>query len=108
MRKNNGPRLGLQAQQEVLVCIGIHIYERLHKVWQAWSSCTQTAPLLAALSLEVMRFKYEEILEKKQGGAVERYAMLCKELELDDKKDDDRKKKKQEKRQKQRAGGVSS
>ena len=92
-----------QAQHEILVCIGIYVYERLNSVWHAWSSCKQTAPLLAALTLEVMRFKYEEILEDKQGGPMEKYEKLCQELELDDKKEDEKKKKKQEKRQRQRA-----
>jgi len=93
----------VQAQHEILVCIGIFIYERLHRVWYAWQSCSQTAPLLASLALETMRNKYDEILEEKQGGPMEKYEKLCQELDLVDKLKEDKAEKKREKKKRQKA-----
>lgn len=57
-----------QAQEEVRTCIGIYIYERLHKVWSRIQEVQLSCSYLAAFFCENMRFKYEETLSKVLGA----------------------------------------
>merc|ERR1712178_90530 len=95
--------MGVQAQFEVLNCIGIYIYERLHKVWYSWQVHTRTAPLLCWLSLECMKRNYETILMDKRGGIDRLYEEMIEEFAIEDGKKNDKRSKKKEKREKQKA-----
>merc|ERR1712178_90701 len=92
----------VQAQYEVLNCIGIYIYERIHKIWYSWQGYTRTAPLLCAMTLEAMKMNYERLLEEKQGGAEEVYERLLAELEVGEKKITKSSKKREKKKKKEK------
>ena len=47
------------AQEEVLTCIGVYIYERLHKIHQKVRQVEQTWHLLFSLGVETLRKSFE-------------------------------------------------
>ena len=47
------------AQEEVLTCLGIHIYERLHKIGQKLRQEEQTWRLLFCLGVETLKKNFE-------------------------------------------------
>jgi hypothetical protein len=49
------------AQEEVLTCIGIHLYERFHKVYQAMKTEEQTWQLLFYVSVNTIKKSFEVI-----------------------------------------------
>ena len=54
------------AQEEVLTCLGIHIYERLHKIGQKLRQEEQTWRLLFCLGVETLKKSFEvSALEQK-------------------------------------------
>jgi len=66
------------AQEEVLTCLGIHLYERLHKIWQKLRAEEQTWEILFYLGLHALRQNFEVALEKKQG--ISNLELMCQEL----------------------------
>jgi len=56
-----------QAQNEIIVVVGIYIYQRLHKVWHKVQETSLSASLLAAVFCENMRYKYSELYDDKIG-----------------------------------------
>lgn len=47
------------AQEEVLTCLGIHLYERLHKIWQKLRAEEQTWQILFHLGIDALRKGFE-------------------------------------------------
>lgn len=47
------------AQEEVLTCLGIHLYERLHKIWQKLRAEEQTWQILFHLGIDALRKRFE-------------------------------------------------
>lgn len=47
------------AQEEVLTCLGIHLYERLHKIGQKLRAEEQTWQLLFHTGIDVLRKSFE-------------------------------------------------
>uniref|UniRef100_A0A3B3ZWA7 Gametogenetin-binding protein 2 n=1 Tax=Periophthalmus magnuspinnatus TaxID=409849 RepID=A0A3B3ZWA7_9GOBI len=55
------------AQEEVLTCIGIHLYERLHRIWQKLRAEEQTWQVLFHLGIDALRKSFEIAVEKFEG-----------------------------------------
>ncbi|KAG5844389.1 gametogenetin-binding protein 2 isoform X2 [Anguilla anguilla] len=66
------------AQEEVLTCLGIHLYERLHRIWQKLRAEEQTWQMLFYLGVDALRKSFEMAIEKVQG--ISRLEQLCEEL----------------------------
>lgn len=47
------------AQEEVLTCLGIHLYERLHRIWQKLRAEEQTWQILFHLGVDALRKSFE-------------------------------------------------
>ena len=47
------------AQEEVLTCLGVHLYERLHRVWQKLRAEEQTWQMLFYLGVDALRRNFE-------------------------------------------------
>jgi hypothetical protein len=47
------------AQEEVLVCIGIHLWERLNRIWQKLKTEEQTWQMLFFASIETVKNQFE-------------------------------------------------
>jgi len=47
------------AQEEVLTCLGIHTYERLHKIWQKLKAEEQTWQILFFLGVDALKQSFE-------------------------------------------------
>ena len=47
------------AQEEVLTCLGIHLYERLHRIWQKLRAEEQTWQMLFYLGIDALRKSFE-------------------------------------------------
>lgn len=47
------------AQEEVLTCLGIHIYERLHRIWQKLKAEEQTWQILFYLGVDALKKSFE-------------------------------------------------
>ncbi|XP_066018168.1 gametogenetin-binding protein 2-like isoform X2 [Pocillopora verrucosa] len=55
------------AQEELLTCLGIHLWERLHRLWQKLRAEEQTWQMLFYLGVEALRKSFEVAVEEKQG-----------------------------------------
>ncbi|XP_053562807.1 gametogenetin-binding protein 2 [Bombina bombina] len=66
------------AQEEVLTCLGIHLYERLHRIWQKLRAEEQTWQMLFYLGVDTLRKSFEMAVEKVQG--ISRLEQLCEEF----------------------------
>ncbi|XP_025093068.1 gametogenetin-binding protein 2-like [Pomacea canaliculata] len=66
------------AQEEVLTCLGINIFERLHRLGQKLRGEEQTWQLLFFLGLETLKRSFECAVERKQG--VSNLERMCEEL----------------------------
>ncbi|XP_063811077.1 gametogenetin-binding protein 2 isoform X2 [Pseudophryne corroboree] len=66
------------AQEEVLICLGIHLYERLHRIWQKLRAEEQTWQMLFYLGVDALRKSFEVTVEKVQG--ISRLEQLCEEF----------------------------
>jgi len=47
------------AQEEVLTCLGIHLYERLHRIWQKLRAEEQSWRMLFCLGVDALRRSFE-------------------------------------------------
>lgn len=66
------------AQEEVLTCLGIHLYERLHRIWQKLRAEEQTWQMLFYLGVDALRKSFEMTVEKVQG--ISQLEQLCEEF----------------------------
>ncbi|XP_075709645.1 gametogenetin-binding protein 2 isoform X2 [Rhinoderma darwinii] len=66
------------AQEEVLTCLGIHLYERLHRIWQKLRAEEQTWEMVFYLGVDALRKSFEMTVEKVQG--ISRLEQLCEEF----------------------------
>ena len=58
-----------QAQNQILIVVGMYIYERLQKVWLKVEDTSLAACLLAGIFCENMRQNYDELLNEKVGDS---------------------------------------
>uniref|UniRef100_A0A0B7BFE8 Gametogenetin-binding protein 2 n=1 Tax=Arion vulgaris TaxID=1028688 RepID=A0A0B7BFE8_9EUPU len=89
------------AQEEVLTCLGIHIFERLHRIWQKLRSEEQTWLILFYMGVDTLRKSYQTALEEKQGAS--NLELLCEELREKEKKQEVKKEIKRQKKKQKKA-----
>lgn len=89
------------AQEEVLTCLGIHTYERLHKIWQKLKAEEQTWQILFFLGVDALKQSFEMALERKQG--VSNLELMCEELLEEERVKEQQKEKKRQRRKKKKA-----
>ncbi|XP_072909638.1 gametogenetin-binding protein 2 isoform X2 [Hemitrygon akajei] len=88
------------AQEEVLTCLGIHLYERLHRIWQKLRAEEQTWHMLFYLGIDALRKSFEMAIEKVQG--ISRLEQLCEELSEEERVRELKQEKKRQKRKNRR------
>lgn len=93
------------AQEEVLTCLGIHIYERLHKVGQKLRQEEQTWSLLFCLGVEALQKNFECAVEQKQG--VSNLERMCEEMAEEERIREQRKEQKRQKKKRKKAAAKS-
>ncbi|XP_052245499.1 gametogenetin-binding protein 2-like isoform X2 [Dreissena polymorpha] len=89
------------AQEEVLTCLGIHTYERLHRIWQKLKAEEQTWQILFYLGVDALKQSFEMAMEKKQG--VSNLELMCEKLQEEDRVKEQRQEKKRQKKKKKKA-----
>lgn len=89
------------AQEEVLTCLGIHTYERLHKIWQKLKAEDQTWQILFFLGVDALKQSFEMALERKQG--VSNLELMCEELLEEERAREQRQEKKRQRKKKKKA-----
>ncbi|KAK3775473.1 hypothetical protein RRG08_027229 [Elysia crispata] len=94
------------AQEEVLTCLGIHIFERLHSIWQKLRGEEQTWLILFYMGVDALRKSYQMALEEKQGAS--NLELLCEELEEKEKRQEEKKELKRQKRRQKKAKTSAS
>ncbi|KAL0994797.1 hypothetical protein UPYG_G00127280 [Umbra pygmaea] len=88
------------AQEEVLTCLGIHLYERLHRIWQKLRAEEQTWQMLFYLGIDALRKSFEMEVEKVQG--ISRLEQLCEELSEEERVKELKQEKKRQKKKNRR------
>ncbi|KAI4813892.1 hypothetical protein KUCAC02_003113 [Chaenocephalus aceratus] len=78
------------AQEEVLTCLGIHLYERLHRIWQKLRAEEQTWQILFHLGIDALRKHFEMAVEKMQG--ISRLEQFVEELSEEEREGEDNEK----------------
>ncbi|CAF4827248.1 unnamed protein product [Rotaria sp. Silwood1] len=87
------------AQEEILTCIGIYLFERFDKIYRTMRSEEQTWQLLFYISIDCLRLNFEKALDRKQDFSMT-LQILCEQFrEVDEIKIQ----KKQQKRSKRKA-----
>uniref|UniRef100_T1II31 Gametogenetin-binding protein 2 n=1 Tax=Strigamia maritima TaxID=126957 RepID=T1II31_STRMM len=66
------------AQEEVLICLGICLYERLHRIWQRLHEEEQTWQILFHLGVNELWKNFQLAIEAKQGFS--QLELVCEEL----------------------------
>ncbi|CAL9685871.1 unnamed protein product [Knipowitschia caucasica] len=97
------------AQEEVLICIGIHLYERLHRIWQKLRAEEQTWQVLFHLGIDALRKSFEIAVEKLEG--ISRLEQFFEELSEEEKAKElklEKKRQKKKNRRKNKCGNEMS
>ncbi|KAG8451117.1 hypothetical protein GDO86_003400 [Hymenochirus boettgeri] len=88
------------AQEEVLTCLGIHLYERLHRIWQKLRAEEQTWQMLFYLGVDALRKSFEVTVEKVQG--ISRLEQFCEEILKEERVQELKQEKKRQKKKNRR------
>jgi hypothetical protein len=89
------------ARNEVLICIGLILFERFTRIQQKFREGQQTCELLFFVALTTLKQSFDLAVERKQGiSDLERF---CKELDQEEQTKKERAQKKKEKKEKQNA-----
>ncbi|XP_030010493.1 gametogenetin-binding protein 2 isoform X3 [Sphaeramia orbicularis] len=88
------------AQEEVLTCLGIHLYERLHRIWQKLRAEEQTWQILFHLGVDALRKSFEMAVEKMQG--ISRLEQFVEELSEEERAKELKQEKKRQKKKNRR------
>ncbi|XP_065663783.1 gametogenetin-binding protein 2 isoform X2 [Hydra vulgaris] len=88
------------AQEEVLTCLGIHLWERLHRLWQKLRAEEQTWQMLFYLGVEALRKSFETAVEEKQG--VSQLELVVEEISEAERAKEQRKENKRMKKKKRK------
>lgn len=93
------------AQEEVLTCLGIHLYERLHRIWQKLRAEEQTWQLLFHTGVDALRKSFEMAVEKMQGiSRLEQFVEALSEEERAKELKQEKKRQKRKNRRKNKCG----
>ncbi|XP_068600160.1 gametogenetin-binding protein 2 [Brachionichthys hirsutus] len=93
------------AQEEVLTCVGIHLYERLHRIWQKLRAEEQTWQILFHLGIDALRKSFEMAVETMQG--ISRLEQFVEELSEEERAKELKQEKKRQKRKNRRKNKCS-
>lgn len=93
------------AQEEVLTCLGIHLYERLHRIWQKLRAEEQAWQILFHLGVDALRKSFEMAVEKMQG--ISRLEQFVEELSEEERAKELKQEKKRQKRKNRRKNKCS-
>ncbi|RDD47507.1 Gametogenetin-binding protein 2 [Trichoplax sp. H2] len=93
------------AQEEILTCIGIHLWERLHRLWQKLRTEEQTWIMLFYLCIESLRRKSEIVLRGGEGET--RLEKILQEFSEADKAKETKREQKRLKRKKRRTKEIT-
>ncbi|XP_066918743.1 gametogenetin-binding protein 2-like [Clytia hemisphaerica] len=88
------------AQEEVLTCLGIHLWERLHRLWQKLRAEEQTWQILFYLGVEALRKRFETAVEEKQG--ISQLELVVEEISVAEKAKEQKRENKRLKRKKRK------
>ncbi|KAK3871245.1 hypothetical protein Pcinc_001565 [Petrolisthes cinctipes] len=97
------------AQEEVLTCLGLFLYERLQRIHTRMKEEEQTWDILFHVALDALYSSFQLFVEDKQGYS--KFEMLCEELqrqELREKAKKEKKNKKKKKNKKNEEGKENS
>ncbi|XP_072302724.1 gametogenetin-binding protein 2 [Eucyclogobius newberryi] len=94
------------AQEEVLACIGIHLYERLHRIWQKLRAEEQTWQVLFHLGIDALRKSFEIAAEKLEG--ISRLEQFFEELSEEERAKELKLEKKRQKKKNRRKNKLVS
>ncbi|XP_070572373.1 gametogenetin-binding protein 2-like isoform X2 [Ptychodera flava] len=94
------------AQEEVLTCLGIQLYERLYRIWQKLRAEEQTWQMLFYLGVSALRKSFEVAVEEKQG--VTMLELVCNEITEAEKAKQQRKEQKKQKKKAKKKGKSES
>ncbi|XP_069136563.1 gametogenetin-binding protein 2-like [Argopecten irradians] len=89
------------AQEEVLTCLGIHVYDRLHRIWQKLKAEEQTWQILFYLGVDALKKSFEMALERKQG--ISNLELMCEEILEEERAKEQKREQKRQKRKKKKA-----
>jgi len=87
------------AQKEVLICIGIALFERFQRIQQKIKEGEFTCDLLLLVCLKSLRRSVDMAAERKRAADID---LLCQELELDEKRKEGRRERKRKQRVRKR------
>uniref|UniRef100_A0A8C6XZR5 Gametogenetin-binding protein 2 n=1 Tax=Naja naja TaxID=35670 RepID=A0A8C6XZR5_NAJNA len=95
------------AQEEVLTCLGIHLYERLHRIWQKLRAEEQTWQMLFYLGVDALRKSFELfhwliVLTVRKVQGISRLEQLCEEFSEEERVRELKQEKKRQKRKNRR------
>ncbi|KAK7488218.1 hypothetical protein BaRGS_00020525 [Batillaria attramentaria] len=93
------------AQEEVLTCLGIHIYERLYRIGQKLRAEEQTWELLFYLGVETLKRSFECAVEHKQG--MSNLERMCEELLEEERAKEQRRELKRQKKKRRKANAKN-
>ncbi|ESP04183.1 hypothetical protein LOTGIDRAFT_136639 [Lottia gigantea] len=88
------------AQEEVLTCLGVHIYERLDRIGQKLRLEEQTWQILFSLGAQCLQKSFEVALECKQG--ISNLELVCEEFLEEERVKNEKKQQKKQKRKKKK------
>ena len=92
------------AQEEVLTCIGICLFERLHRIQQRRCEEELSWDILFCVAVDALKKRFYQALEEKQG--ISQLELLCQEISQQEEKSKERKErlkvKKKNRKQRQR------
>ncbi|GAB6028734.1 Gametoproteintin-binding protein 2 [Chamberlinius hualienensis] len=98
------------AQEEVLVCIGVCLYERLHRISQRTKEEEQTWQLMFYMCVECILMNFELTVDKKLG--VSQLELLCEEIQMEElakqQKREHKRQKRRERKNKLRIEGIET
>ncbi|XP_077361057.1 gametogenetin-binding protein 2 [Festucalex cinctus] len=93
------------AQEEVLTSLGVHLYERLHKIWQKFRAEEQTWQILLHVGIDELRKSFETAVENMQGiSRLEQFVKELSEMEQAKQLKQEKKRQKRKNRRKNRCG----
>ncbi|XP_068239479.1 gametogenetin-binding protein 2-like isoform X3 [Palaemon carinicauda] len=84
------------AQEEVLTCLGLFLYERLQRIHTRMREEEQTWDILFHVALDALKKSFEVAVEEKQGYS--KFELLCEELQRQELKEKAKKEKKKKKK----------
>lgn len=94
------------AQEEILTCIGVYLYERLVRVWQRLRAEEQTWQILFFLSVETLKKSLEIALENSEG--ISQFELVCEEFEEEERVKQQKKIQKRQKKKQRQATKAKS